>query len=74
VADSPRVDQDTDAHAQGRAALAPGWTSPGEPQQGPASWIDWHIHHYFLSALGYKTPSQWERDYQPRHVTQPAAA
>lgn len=50
------------------------WTSPVELEQALASWIAWYNHHDFHSALGYKTPRQWECEYQPSHRTQPAAA
>lgn len=50
------------------------WTSLVELEQALASWIEWCNRHYFHTALGYKTPSQRECDYQLSHRTQPAAA
>jgi transposase InsO family protein len=50
------------------------WTNPVELEQALASWIECYTPHYFHSALGYKTPSQWQRDYQHRHRTQSDAA
>ncbi|MEK6526395.1 MAG: integrase core domain-containing protein [Nitrospirota bacterium] len=50
------------------------WTNPVELEQVLASWIECYTPHYFHSALGYKTPSQWERDDQHSHRTQSAAA
>ncbi|MGH9879394.1 MAG: integrase core domain-containing protein, partial [Nitrososphaerales archaeon] len=50
------------------------WTSPVELEQALASWIEWYNIHDFHSALGYKTPSQCECEYQLSHRTQPAAA
>jgi len=50
------------------------WTNLVEVEQALGVWIEWYNHHYFHSALDYKTPSQWERDYQQRHRTQSDAA
>ena len=50
------------------------WTNPVELEQALTSWIEWYNQHYFHSALGYKTPNQWEREYQHSPGTQSAAA
>jgi len=50
------------------------WTSPVELEKALATWIVWYNNHYLHPALGYKTPSQWERDHQCSHTTQSEAA
>lgn len=50
------------------------WTNPLELEHALTAWIEWYNTRYLHSALGYRTPVQFERDHQPRPSTQFAAA
>ena len=50
------------------------WTCPFTLASALATWIDDYNEHYLHSALGYKTPRQFERDYHLSHGTQLPAA
>jgi putative transposase len=50
------------------------WSSPSELIRALEAWVDYYNSHYLHSALGYKTPSQFEREYQHRHSTPFVAA
>jgi putative transposase len=50
------------------------WTSPFELIKAPAVWITAYNEHYLHSALGYQSPSQFERHYSLSHGTPFAAA
>ncbi|HXG19788.1 MAG TPA: IS3 family transposase [Methylomirabilota bacterium] len=50
------------------------WTSPVTLARALATWIDDYNEHYLHSALGYKPPRQFERDYPLSHGTQLPAA
>jgi putative transposase len=43
------------------------WTYPFALISAAVAWIDDYNEHYLHSALGYKTPRQFERDYYTRH-------
>ena len=43
------------------------WTSPWELISALGAWIESYNEHYLHSALGYKTPGQFEREYQTSH-------
>ena len=49
-------------------------TNPLELEQALAAWIEWYNTRYLHSALGYRTPSDVERQHQPSHSTQFVAA
>jgi putative transposase len=40
------------------------WTSPFELSRGLADWITYYNEHYLHSSLGYRTPRQFELEYQ----------
>jgi transposase InsO family protein len=50
------------------------WTSSVTLARALATWIDGYNEHYLHSALGYKPPRQFERDYHRSHGTQLPAA
>lgn len=50
------------------------WQSHQALQKGLASWVEQYNTGYHHSTLGYKTPTQFERDYQSSHLTQFVAA
>jgi putative transposase len=50
------------------------WTSHKELQEALATWVKHYNEQYHHSALGYKTPTQCEQEYQSSHLTQFAAA
>jgi putative transposase len=50
------------------------WTCPLELTKALAAWIADYNEHYLHSALGYKPPRQFERDYHRSHGTQLPAA
>jgi putative transposase len=50
------------------------WTSPYDMMRAFESWIAYYNNHYLHSALGYKTPRQFELDYQHSHCTPFVAA
>jgi putative transposase len=50
------------------------WTSPVTLAGALATWIGEYNIHYLHSALGYKPPRQFERDYHLSHGTQLPAA
>ena len=50
------------------------WRSHQEVQLALANWIEYYNEKYRHSALGYKTPRQFELDYQSSHLTQFVAA
>jgi putative transposase len=43
------------------------WTCPFELIRAFGDWITDYNEHYLHSSLGYKTPSQFEREYHSRH-------
>jgi hypothetical protein len=50
------------------------WTSPFTLASALKTWIDQYNEQCLHSALGYKTPRQFEREYYSRHGTQLPAA
>ena len=50
------------------------WTSPFELETELASWLERYNNHYLHSTLGYKSPRQFELEYQGSHMTQLASA
>lgn len=50
------------------------WTCPFELIRTLGGWIDYYNAHYLHSALGYKTPRQYEREYHSRHSSPFVAA
>jgi putative transposase len=50
------------------------WTCPFALASALGRWIDEYNEHYLHSALGYKPPRQFERDYYRSHGTQLPAA
>jgi transposase InsO family protein len=50
------------------------WTSSVELIRALASRIETYNEHYLHSALGYKTPRQFEREYQTSHSSPFVAA
>jgi putative transposase len=50
------------------------WSSPFELIRALDSWIASYNEHYLHSALGYKTPRQFKREYQTSHSTPYVAA
>ena len=50
------------------------WTCPFELITALEAWSADYNEHYLHSALGYKPPRQFEREYQMRHSTQFAVA
>jgi len=50
------------------------WSSHQELQQALSQWIEYYNERYHHSALDYKTPSQFEDEYQSSHLTQFLAA
>jgi putative transposase len=50
------------------------WTSPVFLEQELERWIRDYNEHYLHSALGYRSPSQVERDYHCSHSSQFVAA
>jgi transposase InsO family protein len=50
------------------------WTCPFELITALEAWIADYNEHYLHSALGYKPPRQFEREYHTRHSTQFAVA
>jgi transposase InsO family protein len=44
-----------------------GWTCPFALSWALGAWIDHCNAHYLHSALGYKTPEQYEREYHSSH-------
>ena len=50
------------------------WRSHQELQEALAQWVRHYNETYHHSALGYKTPRQFEQDYQSSHLTQFVAA
>jgi transposase InsO family protein len=50
------------------------WTSPVTLARALGRWIDGDNEHYLHSALGYKPPRQFEREYHSSHGTQSPAA
>jgi len=50
------------------------WTSPLTLSSALKTWMDQYNEQYLHSALGYKTPRQFEREYYSRHGTQLPAA
>jgi putative transposase len=45
------------------------WTSPFELADSLKKWVSYYNGSYLHSALGYKTPKQFEEEYQSRHLT-----
>jgi putative transposase len=45
------------------------WTCPFALVSAVGTWIDDYNEHYLHSALGYKTPAQFEQEYDTRHST-----
>jgi putative transposase len=43
------------------------WTCPFALVKAIAAWIDGYNEHYLHSALGYKPPRQFEREYYASH-------
>ena len=50
------------------------WTCPFTSASAFTAWIDDYNEHYLHSALGYKAPRQFEREYDLSHGTQLPAA
>jgi putative transposase len=50
------------------------WSDPFQVISTLGSWIEAYNEHYLYSALGYKTPRQYERDYHSHHSAPFAAA
>jgi transposase InsO family protein len=50
------------------------WRSHQEWEQALAKWVERYNAGYHHSSLGYKTPRQFEQEYQVSHQTQFAAA
>jgi transposase len=50
------------------------WTSPDDLIRAFESWMAYYNNHYLHSALGDKTPRQFELDYQHSHGTPFVAA
>ena len=50
------------------------WTSPVTLARALGKWMDEYNEHYLHSALGYKPPRQFEREYHGSHGTQYPAA
>ena len=50
------------------------WTCPFDPITALDAWIADYNEHYLHSALGYKPPRQFEREYHASHGTQFTAA
>lgn len=50
------------------------WTCPVTLASALKTWIDEYNEHYLHSALGYKPPRQFEREYHSSHGTQLPAA
>jgi len=50
------------------------WTCPFEWIKALEAWIADYNEHYLHSALGYKPPRQFEREYHFSHGTQLPAA
>ena len=50
------------------------WTCPVALFEALTYWINQYNEHYLHSALGYKPPSQFEREYHSSHGTQLPAA
>ena len=50
------------------------WTSHQDVEHALAQWVERYNTRYRHSSLGYKTPRQFEQDYQSSHLTQFVAA
>jgi putative transposase len=50
------------------------WTCPLALSKALSNWTEWYNEHYLHSALGYKAPRQFERDYHFSHGAQLPAA
>ena len=50
------------------------WRSHHELEEAIANWVKHYNEAYHHSALRYKTPSQFEHDYQSSHLTPFVAA
>jgi putative transposase len=50
------------------------WTSPFELSRALQAWITYYNEHYFHSSLDYRTPRQFELEYQCRHSSPFVAA
>jgi transposase InsO family protein len=50
------------------------WTCPFALLRALGGWVDHYNAHYLHSALGYKTPRQYEREYHSRHSSPFVAA
>ena len=45
------------------------WRSPFELTDALARWTEYYNNHYLHSALGYKSPNQFEEEYRNRQIT-----
>jgi transposase InsO family protein len=45
------------------------WQSPFELTDELSKWTEYYNHHYLHSALGYKSPIKYEKEYQASHDT-----
>ncbi|WP_447969203.1 hypothetical protein [Nitrospira sp. M1] len=50
------------------------WSSHQELREALAQWVKHDNDHYHHSALSYKSPAQFEQEYQSSHLTQFVAA
>jgi putative transposase len=50
------------------------WTCPFALMRAIGSWVEYYNAHYLHSALGYKTPGQYEREYHRSHSSPFVAA
>ncbi len=50
------------------------WRSHQELQETLAKWVGHYNERYPHPALGYKTPTPFEHEYHPSHLTQFVAA
>jgi putative transposase len=50
------------------------WSSPFELRRALETWITYYNEHYLHSSLGYRTPRQFELEYQRSHSTPFVAA
>jgi len=46
------------------------WDNPVELERALAAGIEWYYTQYLQSALGYRTPSEFERQHELSHSTQ----
>jgi len=45
------------------------WRSPFELTEALNKWVEYYNNHYLHSALGYKSPNQFEEEYRNRQTT-----